>query len=382
MEPGQPLIEYDRGETTFFPEELLHDGDYYQIAGAVDRSTQQPVVIRAIVYDDEVTDRERQRRRASLRRQWELLELAASTAVTPAPVAWLELAQSPIDDPPEPVIVCERIAGPTLYDWIIDEHPTGLAPAQALAVVAQITDFLIVLHDAKWLWRDFDPRRFRLDTGSDVELEVRALSTANASKWKQPLDREQLASNHAYVAPEIRDEVSGSLQRPAADLYGLGALLSFLLTGEEPRHRVESPLSIDAYETIEGLGLEGLQLLVARLLQPLAKNRLSRASQLRPLCAVDSLPERSDPGFEMSMLPAPWLGVDIDDPKTNRGLRSKLSAGPLVSVTRQEPTAPGDNGPQDASAADQDASDRQLNWPAIVAMGALTILVVAWAWLF
>ncbi len=376
MNPGDPLIDNEQGETAFRPVELIEAGEHYQIARAVDEENERQVAVRAIVYDDDATDEYIARRRASLSRQWELMEVLAETRVTPEPIAYLELPESPVERPPEPVLVCELIDGPTLYDWVVDHYPEGLDPEGALAILADLTDWLTEVHAEKWLCRGFDPRRFRVE-GADSEgqqIRVRRVSLHNASKWKEPLDKEQLAANHAYVAPEIRDEVSGKLQRPAADLYGLGALLSFLLTGEEPRHRVESPLSFDAYERVQSYELPGLEILLARLLQPLAKNRLSRAQLLRPYCSMDGLPTREERGFEMSMLPAPWLGVEIDDPETNRALRSKLSAGPLVSVAQDKEV--------EAEESSEEELEQEFNWPFLIVLVLITAIVVAMALLF
>ena len=337
---------------------LICDGERYQIAAATDEERGEEVALRAIAYGDDGQESIRRRRR-SLRRQWEFLNDVAQSGVAPEPIEWLEVADSPVDDPPEPVLVCERVDGPTLYDWVVDEHPRGIEPVVALKMLAQLVDFLDVAHRNKWLWRDFDPRRLVVVEQRDL----RAISIGRVVRRGEAMEGDELEVNADYTAPEIRDEKTGKLQKPPADMYGLGALLSFMVTGEEPRHRVESPLSYRAYERIQEWDVPGLELLIARLLQPLAKKRVRTAGKLRAYCDVESLPTREDKGFGMCTLPAPWLGLDIENPSEHKGLGSSLSSGPLVSVREGATEEPA------AAVVEQ----RAPNWPVI----AVVVLVVA-----
>lgn len=362
MKPGDHLIDTTQGETLYRIEELIASGDRFQIAGGYDEDRQRPVVFRSALYDDDFDAEAVAGRRSALKRQWDFLEAVADSDIALRADDWLQIEDSPIDDPPEPVLVCERVDGPTLYDWICEEHPKGLKPQRALSMLADFVDFLVEAHDEDWLWRDFDPRRLVVDEAESL----RPVGIGAVIKRGVALEQEQLDVNIDYVAPEIREEMTGKLQRPAADAYGVGALLSFLVTGEEPRHRVESPLSYRAYETIQDWEMPGLELLIARLLQPLAKKRIGRADKLRQYCAVDDLPTREIKGFGMCTLPAPWLGLDIENPEQNQGLQSSLSSGPLVSV----PSAAGE-------ASSPAASDKTaLNWPLIAAL-CVTVVVAA-----
>ena len=373
IEGGQDhLVDERGGQTAYRVEELIGAGERRQVAAARDVEQGRDVAVRAVVYDEESPEAV-ERRRGDLRREWEFLEAAADTGFSPRPVEWLEVRDSPIDEPPEPVVICERIDGPDLHEWITGEHPQGVDPEIALEWMDELADFLAAIHGEKWLWRDFDPRRFAVEEGS----RLRARSIGAVVRRGDRLHVDQLDVNRNYVAPEIREEMSGKLQRPAADLYGAGALLSFLLTGEEPRHRVESPLSYSAYERIQQLELPGLELLIARLFQPLAKKRIGRADRLRPFCSVENLPSRETDGFGICTLPAPWLGLDIDDPETNRGLRSNLSSGPLVSMPRSS----GDKTPAEQGAVEADASSlsSKVNWPVVVGLMLLVVAAIVFA---
>ncbi len=369
MNPGDHLVDVERGQTSYRVEDALEVGERFQIAELYDEEEQRVVVARAILYGDESLDEAGvERRRVGLRRQWRFLEALGGQSLVPEPVDWVEVELSPVEMPPEPLLICEKIDGPTLYEWITDEFPRGMDVDRALELLTSLVAFLEAAHQERWMWRDFDPRRFRIADG-----QICAVSLGGILEVGEDGDVGEGALNIDYIAPELRDGAPAKMQHPAADLYGAGALLSFLLSGEEPRHRVESPLSYEAYERIEERDIPGVDLLLARLLQPMAEKRLSSAEQLLDYCDVDALPTREDEGFEQCELPAPWLGLDMEDPEKNRGLRSRLSAGPLVSMKReggqkadpsQKPT-PGDEGPG------------ELDWRMVAVVVVATLLIVA-----
>lgn len=358
MKPGDNLVDVNRGQTSYRVEGIAASGRRHQIAELYDESNDRPVVGRVILYGDEAdTDPAVEWRRSELDKQRRFLEQVGGVGVVPKSLDWIETAQSPVERDFEPVLICEKIEGPSLYDWIVEEHPQGLEPKRALELLGGLVESMGGMHEAGWLWRDFDPRRFRIDARGTL----RAASIGCVIEVGEPVPDSPRTWNADYVAPELRGEVAVKMQRPAGDLYGLGALLSFAASGEEPRHRVESPLSYDAYERIEEHGRAGLPLLLARLLQPMASKRLESVEALKSFWDVESLPTRKDDGFENCELPAPWLGLDIDNPKEHRGLRSSLSAGPLVSM----------QGNGEAS------SERAWDWRLVAAVVVATLVVVA-----
>lgn len=362
MKPGEHLVDIKRGKTPYRIAGSVASGEHYQLAEIYDEEQEREIVARAILYGDEASsDAGATSRRSELKRQWRFLKAVADSEVAPEPVAWLELEDSPIDKAPEPILLCEKVDGPRLYDWLVDKYPQGLEVERALGLIAESVDFLAEMHDQRWLWRDFDPRKLRLEN----EERIRPVSVDGVIEVGEPVSAEDRPCNADYVAPELRGDVALNMQRPAGDLYGLGALLSFLLSGEEPRHRVESPLSYDAYKRIEERDVPGVQLLLAKLLQPMADKRLSTVEESRRYFDIDSLPTRKEPGFEKCELPAPWLGLDIDNPEENRGLRSNLSAGPLVSMPHNT-----------GEAAVEEKAQAELDWRIVAAVVAVALAVV------
>lgn len=373
MQIGENLVDSEGRETPFVITDRIVSGERYQLVLAKQQPEGRNVILRAIHYGD---GEDIDERRAQFRKEWEFLEDLGESPLLPRAVEWLEVGESPVGRATEPVMVVEYVEGQNLYDWILKEHPQGLEPEKMLAMLSELAKFLAKAHQAHWLWRDFDPRRFLVTKAG----ELKAVSFGGLVRLKAPIGEAQKAVNDTYVAPEIRDEVTGFMQRPSADLYGLGALMAFLATGEEPRERVESPLSFLAYEQLQAWEQPGLELLIAKLLQPLAKNRIARAERLQRFLTVGTLPTKEERGFEMIMLPAPWLGLEMENPGENRGLRSKLSVGPLVSVPQEEVEQ---ETPAAEGVAEEEApAARKINWPLLVTIILVLSLVLYFALMF
>ena len=261
-------------------------------------------------------------RRLALKQELEFLTL--SSPLLPEPIDWLIVPESPTGKGAEPILVYTYQPGQTLHAFVTSRHPRGLEPQRALDFIAELARFAQSIHEQGWIFRDFDPRHVLIGLDDVIHL----VGCGNAVRRQEKLNVFKMHTSTSYTAPEIRRELSGKVVRPACDVYSLGALLSFLLTGIEPMERPESPLDPDAFDWLQQSAPEGLRLLIARCLQPLAQKRFARASDLIPYCDMDTLPHPSDEDFGMVMLPTPWSGPEGMD---NRALRSKLSAGPLLS---------------------------------------------------
>src|SRR5690606_15509470 len=240
-------------------------------------------------------------------------------------------ADSPMGLGPEPLLIYEYQHGSSLYDLIQERHPHGLAPLRALRMFGTLARFLADIHEAGYVFRDLDPRH--VIVGLDDILHI--TGCGNATKMAARPNPFKTDLNFAYVAPEVRNETSGQMLRRAADVYSLGALMSFMLTGEEPRASVENPLTKDAFEDLSNIDPPGISLIVARCLQPLAKNRFTHIRKLLPFCDPENLPTPTTDGFGLILLPTPFQGAERPE-EQNRALKSKLSTGPLISVEPEE----------------------------------------------
>ncbi|MBA2665139.1 MAG: protein kinase [Bradymonadaceae bacterium] len=354
MEPDSFLIDATRGEERFRVSELLHVGRSYQIVLARDTHLDDKLVcVKAILYDSERTGDADYvgGRRQALREEMEFLTL--KSPLLPDPIDWLEIAQSPVGLGDEPLLVYEYQHGQTLFELVSERHPSGLAPLRALRIFTSLARFLSDIHEAGYVFRDLDPRH--VIVGFDDIIHV--TGCGNATKMGEPPNRHKADLNFAYVAPEARNEVSGQMLRRASDIYSLGALMSFMLTGEEPRPSVENPLNKDAFDRLSNVDPPGLSLIVARCLQPLAKKRFNHIRQLLPWCDPDNLPTPQSEGFGLILLPAPWTGAE--SPETNRAQQSKISAGPLISVPPHAEAAPEQSPDHRPAAATPDHNPEQ-----------------------
>lgn len=330
LQSGSFLEDVNRGERRFRVRELLFDAGEYQIALAEDVEMDDKLVcVKTIAYDSAKTS---DKKYVAMRRKAlheELRFLSQPIHLLPEPLDWIQLPDSTTVLGREPVLVYEYTHGQTLYDMVRERFPTGIAPTRALRIANEICTFLVALHRQKWVYRNLDPRH--VIVGYDDVIHM--VGCGNATPMGEPPNPTRAIVESPYVAPEVREETSGKLLRPTADIYSLGALLGFMLTGEEPHGTVENPLTKTAYERLSTIDPPGLALLVARSIQPMAKKRFGRAEKMLPFLSMQSLPTPKTDGFGLLTLPAPWSGAERPD---GRGVRSKLSAGPLISVAPEE----------------------------------------------
>jgi len=121
-----------------------------------------------------------------------------------------------------------------------------LDPVRAAEIVAEVGDALDAMHRAGYVHRDVKPRNVLIARGghaylSDFGLARRVTSRCGATRaghWVGTAD---------YVAPE---QIRGRPADARADVYGLGCLLFFALTGRPPyaRENLEARLWAHLHE--------------------------------------------------------------------------------------------------------------------------------------
>ncbi len=149
------------------------------------------------------------------------------------------------EDREGPFIVMEYVAGPkpatredapapayTLADRIHREGP--LALDMALELVIKLCRAIEYAHACSIIHRDLKPTNVLLDESSEPKIVDFGLARIRQPEVKPlTLPGERMLSL-GYGAPE--QEADASLADERADVYGLGALLYFCLTGKNPRY--------------------------------------------------------------------------------------------------------------------------------------------------
>lgn len=372
MRPGDILKNMDTGEERFRVTGLLAEGRSYLIAEGEDLHLDDlPVILKAIAYPDDASAEVVRQRREALR--LEVQALTVPSVLLPEPIDFFHVASDVgVSDPREPVLVLEIHRGKTLRQEMT-RSPQGLHPTRALQIVREVAQALGELHEAGYAFRDLNPDHVVIGVDDIIHL----VGTGNIARIEQRPLAAKLGVSERYSAPEIRDEISGKFIRPEADIYSLGALLVFLLTGVDPAPRIEAPIPPDAYDRLLAMP-EGYRLLVTRCMQPLAKRRFRQVAALLPYLDPGHLPTPESRGFSKLDLPTP-ITPDGEYDAQNRALRSRLSAGPLISVPTERPAEPPRPAPQAPEAkSDLPAPVQRPWWQSCLpwAGGALLALVV------
>lgn len=143
----------------------------------------------------------------------------------------------------QPYLVMEFIRGRTLEQQATHQRPT---PAQAGAWVAQIARAVDVAHRRGITHRDIKPRNILIEENGRPRLIDFGLAQQRDA-WRDQRDPDgSIAGTLFYMAPEqARSE--GSSIGPRSDVYALGAVLYYLLTGRAP---VQGPNTLMQLEMV------------------------------------------------------------------------------------------------------------------------------------
>ena len=126
-----------------------------------------------------------------------------------------------------PFIVGELVSGPTVADRLAER---GRLPAEeASRIVAGAARGLACAHEAGLVHRDVKPQNLLIARDGTVKVADFGIARAGESTGLTELGT--ILGTAAYIAPE---QARGERVGPAADVYGLGAVLYELLTGRPP----------------------------------------------------------------------------------------------------------------------------------------------------
>lgn len=128
-----------------------------------------------------------------------------------------------------PCLVMEFLRGRELEQ---DAHDRPRDSRAAAILVARVARALAVAHQRGVIHRDIKPRNILIDEAGNPHLIDFGLARIEDA-WRHPGEAVGLSGTVSYMAPE---QARGEPADCRSDLFGLGGVLYFLLTGRAPYH--------------------------------------------------------------------------------------------------------------------------------------------------
>jgi len=167
--------------------------------------------------------------------------------------------------------VVELPPGSPLTQIFQERNREPWEPAEALEITGGILRAIIHAHGSRITLVRIHPEDIFLDSTGRVKIASLEWASGSGRSAALPLDL-------SWIAPEV---VGGQIATSAADIYGVGILLTWLLTAKQPpasglRHAGEK-----AVESLRARGIsEDITALVEKLLDPSPEGRPSSASEV------------------------------------------------------------------------------------------------------
>ncbi|MGW0434569.1 class IV lanthionine synthetase LanL [Micromonospora sp. NPDC003197] len=206
-------------------DEVIRHGFPGSVYRATDKTTDQAVVIkqaRPYASADECGLDIRDRRRHEAR----MLHQFGSTGFTPQLIGFFE-QQGDL------FLVQEALPGSTLRQWVVtnlvaeaDNGPWGLPLPAALRVARWLVEIVQQVHDQDFVLRDLSPNNIMVTDDRLCLIDLETLAPVD-----QPAG---VAFTPGYGAPEQLDAPLIITASKSADLFGLGAVLFYLVSGVDP----------------------------------------------------------------------------------------------------------------------------------------------------
>lgn len=172
------------------------------------------------------------------------------------------------------------VPGLTLTHWVqrcfgeLEDRDLGLPAEDVLAMAASLAGLVAEVHDRGLVYRDFSPNNVMVTPEGELRL-IDPEFVTTAGRWGRR------AYTPGYGAPEYAAaELYGPAPGQSADLFSLGAMLFYLVTGLNAAFAADRPEPRPAVERLDAL------------LSPIGGNNHSArllAPAIRGLCAQDPL---------------------------------------------------------------------------------------------
>lgn len=126
--------------------------------------------------------------------------------------------------------VMEYVDGTTVHDQIVEKK--RLSEEEAILIIRQVAKALQHAHDRGFIHRDVKPKNIMIAKNGNVKLADLGLARALDDRQTAEAEAGRAYGTPYYISPE---QIRGKKNiTPAADIYGLGATLYHMVTGNVP----------------------------------------------------------------------------------------------------------------------------------------------------
>lgn len=227
-------------------------------------------------------------------------------------------------DLPLHCIVMERIDGPNLKQWMVQQGNHPVSEQQALLWLTQLADVLHLVHQQNYFHRDIKPENIMLRSSGQLVLVDFGAAREMTETYLAHLGSSGITtvSSAGYTPPE---QEQGQAV-PQSDFYALGRTIIYLLTAKPPSDPTiyDSRANAFNWRSHAPQISPGFAQLIDDLIAPRALDRPQTTQAiLERLAAVRSAqPVAPLPTPEAVTRPDPWPTTTLESPQ------------PLVPVTK------------------------------------------------
>lgn len=129
-------------------------------------------------------------------------------------------------------IVMEKIDGPNLKQWMVQQGNNPIGEKQALLWLTQLTDVLHLVHQQNYFHRDIKPENIMLRSSGQLVLVDFGAAREITDTYLAQLGASGITavSSAGYTPPEQEQ----GMAVPQSDFYALGRTIIYLLTAKAP----------------------------------------------------------------------------------------------------------------------------------------------------